>query len=134
MEKIEMIKTWLQDNNNIKWIYKEVDLYLENNYSPAVQYLYNLVEDTKEELEEHYKKIDRKQALKLKWYIIKAFEDALILGINYDLEKISLSTIKRACKELNFYSTITTDFINSLNGESENIEELKKVFKKYYLD
>ena len=135
MKKIEMVKKWLEDKNNIEWLQGEVDLLLENNYGADVQFLYNLVDDTKEDLGDYYKKIDKSQALKLKWGIIKACEDALSYGIRFDVNCIDISiyTIKKACKELNFYSTFTTEFINNLNGEVENIAELKKVFKKYYI-
>lgn len=135
MKKIEMVKKWLEDKNNIEWLQGEVDLLLENNYGADVQFLYNLVDDTKEDLGDYYKKLDKSQALKLKWGIIKACEDALSCGIGFDVNNIDISiyTIKKACKEVNFYSTFTTEFINNLNGEAENIEELKKVFKKYYL-
>lgn len=135
MKKIEMVKKWLEDINNIKWLQSEVDLLLNNNYGADIQYLYNLVDDTKEDLGDYYKKLDKSQALKLKWGIIKACEDALTYGIRFDINNtdISIYTIKKACKELNFYVTFTTEFINSLDGEAENIAELKKVFKKYYL-
>lgn len=135
MKKIEMVKSWLKNKNNIEWLQGETQLLLENNYGAETQFLYSLVDSSKEDLGDYYKKLDKSQALKLKLGIIKACEDALCYGIRFDVNNIDISiyTIKKACKEVNFYSTFTTEFINNLNGEAENIEELKKVFKKYYL-
>lgn len=132
MTKKEIIKKWFQDGENIKFIHREADLYLENNYGCTCNYLYSLIETKKEELGEYYKLITRQDAIMLKNYVCRAYIDAIKFGLNYDGIEASEAMIKKAMKENNIFNSLTTYFIDKLNGESENIEIIKKVFKKYY--
>ena len=132
MTKKEIIKEWFQDDENIKFIHRNIDLYLDNNYGCTCQYLYSLVNTEKKELEDYYRIITRQEAISLKNYVCLAYMDVIEFGLNYDGMQASKSTIKKVMKENNIFNSLTTYFINNLNGESENIEILKKVFKKYY--
>lgn len=132
MTKKELIKEWFENKENINFIHREADLYLENNYGCTCQYLYSLVNTEKKELEEYYKTITRQEAIKIKNYICLAYMEAIKFGLNYDGIEANEATIKKAMKENNIFNSLTTYFINNLNGGSENIEIIKKVFKKYY--
>lgn len=133
MNKKEKINNWLKEKNNINYIFRNVDLYLENNYGGDIQYLYALVDrEEKEFLDGYYRPLQKKEIILLKNYICKSFIDVIKDGINWDGIDASESTIKHTLKMYGWYKVLTTQFINELNGETENINILKESFKKYY--
>lgn len=133
MNKKEKINEWLKNNSNINYIFKNVDLYLENNYGGDIQYLYALVDREEKKFQEgYYRTLQKKEITLLKNYICKSFIDVIKNGTNWDDIEASESTIRNTLKMYDWYTVLTTRFLNELNGEIENINALKKAFKKYY--
>ena len=132
MTKKEKINGWLQETNNINYIFRNVDLYLDNNYGGDIQYLYSLVDTEEKELGGYYRPLQKKEITILKGYICKSFIDVIKDGLNWDGIEASESTIKNTLKMYGWYTVLTTRFLNELNGEIENIDILKEAFKKYY--
>lgn len=134
MKKIEIAKEWISNNNNVEWTINQLDLYLENNHGQNIQFIYSLINTDKKEFEENgpykYRNIKKSECLELKWAIINDTLKVVQYGVLYDNNiEVSENTIKKAMKELNFYNTFNNKFINSLNGESENIE----IFKRWFI-
>lgn len=130
MRKMEIVKEWLKNNANIEWLNSELELWLENNHGADIQYSYGLINRNKEDLNDYYRKIEKKECLQLKWAIIKDVLEIVKNGIAYDYDiDISDSTIKKVMKETDFYMFFNSKFVNELNGESENIE----IFKRWFI-
>lgn len=133
MKKIEIVKDYLR-SAKLGDLAHEIGLLLDNNYGSEIQELYALVELPKSEYSEDcpWRKMSLAEARQLKW---KYIESALATIERFvlwhkDLE-VSQATIKKAMAEIGFYESFNNYFLDEcLNGESENIDVLRRVLIK----
>lgn len=127
MRKKDVIIEIVKDE---EWFLSEMHMYLKNNYGSNVQYLYDLVDVPREDWDGNfYKKLTKKDARELKHYIFNSCMDIIRFQIKWQCLNISDTTIKNTLKEIGFFKKFNELFLNNLNGEDENIEELRKVIK-----
>lgn len=131
MTKLEAVKVLLNNRENVNYMLNEMDLMLDNNYGAEVQELYSLVSIDKEDLGDSYRELKRTDITTLKAFIITTALEITknLFDYEYSME-VSTATIKKAMKEINFYTWFNEEFVNGLQGETVNVEKLRKALVK----
>lgn len=117
-----MIKQWLENNENMEYLKRELDLFLCNNHGAKICYNYKLLSYKKCNLD-NFRELTLSECKELKEVIKKDIISIIQYSMAYEDIEVDIQDIMKVVD----FKKIINIFVNELEGEKINIDKMKKI-------